>query len=178
MFGDAFRNFPFDVITAYTCPANYGPMNLFHAKATGRKATMIGYPYDDLTRWRSCYPEDVFAEQFRKVSEGWGAAMDILAEAKKDLLPEEQELFREIEIMATGAYCHLYSTDLQIRFVRCREAGDLAGMKDAAAKELENTKRLYSLVREDSRIGFESSNHYYYSLNDLLEKIINCESFL
>ena len=178
MFGDAFRNFPFDVITAYTCPANYGPMNLFHAKATGRKATMIGYPYDDLTRWRSCYPEDVFAEQFRKVSEGWGTAMEILAEAKKDLLPEEQELFREFEIMATGAYCHLYSTDLQIRFVRCREAGDLAGMKDAVAKELENTKRLYSLVREDSRIGFESSNHYYYSLNDLLEKIINCESFL
>ena len=62
--------------------------------------------------------------------------------------------------------------------MRCREAGDLAGMKDAVSKELENTKRLYSLVREDSRIGFESSNHYYYSLNDLLEKIINCESFL
>ena len=67
---------------------------------------------------------------------------------------------------------------LQIRFVRCRESGDLAGMRDAAAKELENTKRLYELVREDSRIGFESSNHYYYTLNDLLEKIVNCESFL
>lgn len=25
----------------------------------------------------------------------------------------------------------------------------------------------------DSRIGFEASNHYYYSLNDLIEKMVN-----
>ena len=178
MFGEAFRNFPFDVITAYTCPANYGAMNLLQAQATGRKATMVGFPYDDLTRWRSCYPEDVFAEQFRKVSEGWGAALPILEEVKGQLLPEELPLFREIETMAWGAYCHLCSTDLQIRFIRSRNAGDTAGMKAAAAGELENTRRLYNIVRKDSRIGFESSNHYYYTLNDLLEKIVNCESFL
>ena len=80
--------------------------------------------------------------------------------------------------MAWGAYCHLYSTDLQIRFVRSRDAGDSAGVKDAVRKELENTLRLYDIMRRDSRIGFESSNHYYYTLNDLLEKIVNCESFL
>ena len=178
MFGEAFRNFPFDVITAYTCPANYGAMNLLQANDTGRKATMVGFPYDDLTRWRACYPEDVFENQFRKVSDGWGAALPILEEVKNQILPEEQDLFREIETMAWGAYCHLYSTDLQIRFIRSRNAGDIAGMKDAAAKELENTKRLYHIMRKDSRIGFESSNHYYYTLNDLLEKIVNCESFL
>lgn len=177
-FGEAFRNYPFDVITAYTCPTHYGPMNLFHAQNTGRKATMVGFPYDDLTRWRSCYPEEAFANQFQKVSKGWGEALKILEECKDQILPEEQELFREIETMAWGAYCHLYSTDLQIRFVRSRDAGDSAGVKDAVRKELENTLRLYDIMRRDSRIGFESSNHYYYTLNDLLEKIVNCEQFL
>ena len=178
MFSEAFRNFPFDVITAYTCPANYGAMNLLYAQPTGRKATMIGFPYDDLTRWRSCYPEEVFAEQFRKVTDEWGAALVFLDEVKKQIQPAEEELFREIRTMAWGAYCHLYSTDLQIRFIRSRNAGDQDGMKKAAAAELENTRRLYHIMRHDSRIGFESSNHYYYTLNDLLEKIVNCESFL
>ena len=30
----------------------------------------------------------------------------------------------------------------------------------------------------DSRIGFEASNHYYYSLNDLIEKMVNCENVI
>lgn len=29
----------------------------------------------------------------------------------------------------------------------------------------------------DSRIGFEASNHYYYTANDLKEKILICADF-
>jgi len=34
------------------------------------------------------------------------------------------------------------------------------------------------LVRQDSRLGFEAGNHYLYTKNDLLEKIINCDDLL
>ena len=30
----------------------------------------------------------------------------------------------------------------------------------------------------DSRIGFEASNHYLYTANDLREKVLNCEHLL
>ena len=36
-------------------------------------------------------------------------------------------------------------------------------------------KKLHGLLLSDSRIGFEASNHYYYTANDLKEKILNCE---
>ena len=36
-------------------------------------------------------------------------------------------------------------------------------------------KILMDIVRKDSRIGFEASNHYYYTLNDLAEKVITCQ---
>ncbi len=42
----------------------------------------------------------------------------------------------------------------------------------AAAREL------FALARADSRIGFESSNHYYYVPQDLIEKAINCDYVL
>ena len=34
---------------------------------------------------------------------------------------------------------------------------------------------LFTLTQEDSTIGFESSNQYYYTPLDLVEKVINCE---
>jgi hypothetical protein len=44
--------------------------------------------------------------------------------------------------------------------------------------EEEHAKVLYALQREDSRIGFEASNHYYYLPQDLVEKDLNCERIL
>ncbi len=34
--------------------------------------------------------------------------------------------------------------------------------------------KLHDIMMKDSRIGYEASNHYYYTTNDLKEKIINC----
>ena len=45
-------------------------------------------------------------------------------------------------------------------------------------QERDIARRLYDIVRRDSRIGFEASNHYYYTLNDLREKVLSCELML
>ena len=47
--------------------------------------------------------------------------------------------------------------------------------------EMETVQTLINLRLQDSRIGFESSNHYFYTLQDLKEKMINlayCETTL
>jgi hypothetical protein len=139
---------------------------------------MIGYPYDDLEGWRSVYPEAVFEDQFRKVTEGWKQGLDELAALKRELSDAELPAWQELWNMAAASYCHLRSTYLQIRFVRQRNAGDSAAMRGTVQEELELTHMLYEIARRDSRIGFEASNHYYYCLNDLAEKMINCEYIL
>ena len=42
------------------------------------------------------------------------------------------------------------------------------------ADEISNARELYALAKNDSRIGFEASNHYFYVPLDLAEKVINC----
>ena len=48
-------------------------------------------------------------------------------------------------------------------------------------EEMETVQTLIDLRLQDSRIGFESSNHYFYTLQDLKEKMISlayCEEQL
>ena len=176
-FSQAFRNFPFNVEVIYTSPVNYGPMNLLHLDKTNYQASMIGFPYDDLATWRNMYPEEIFEEQFRKLNAQWKTGLDILEEAKKLIESDkEQKEFDEIYVNAVAAYCHLNSTYLQICFVRARDNGfDKTKMVEIAKEEILMAKMLMDIVKVDSRIGFEASNHYYYTLNDLAEKVITCQ---
>lgn len=178
-FSEAFRQFPFNMETIYCGPMNYGPMNLLHLKPTGYAASMIGFPYDHLAGWRNMYPEEVFRDQFRKLTEGWKQGLDTLTAAEPDVKEEEQSDFRELQILAEASYCHLRSTYLQICFIMARDHGfDRQVMIRCAREEIELAMKLHAIVRCDSRIGFEASNHYYYTLNDLREKIISCEQIL
>ena len=177
-FGEAYREFPFSVQTMYCGPMNYGPQALFRLKPTGYHGSMIGYPYDDLGGWRCDYPEEVFEEQFRKVTDGWRGGLETLARLEGRLKASDQAPFAELRNMAEAAYCHLYSSYLQVRFVRLRNAGRWSEIPAVVRAELSNTLALLRLSGRDSRIGFEASNHYYYTQSSLIEKIVNCQTIL
>ena len=49
-------------------------------------------------------------------------------------------------------------------------------MARIARSEARLARALDDLALDDSRIGFESSNQYYYMPLDLVEKVVNCES--
>ncbi len=179
IFSESFRNFPFHINVIYKAPMNFGPMNLLHLKNTGFKASMVGFPYDDLEGWRGPYPEEIFENQFRILTDGWKNGLDILDALADKILPSEQENFCDLHTVAHAAYCHLRSTYLQIAFVRARNNGpEHNRMIRCIREEMETTLELYNIVRQDSRTGFEASNHYYYTLNDLREKIVSCTLLL
>jgi len=174
IFGEAFQEFPFHVEVLYVAPPNYGPMALFFEKPTGYNATMIGFPYDDLKGWRAIYTEEVFESQFEKLCEKWVNGLEKLKEAKGLLSPEDMPNFEDLENVSEAAFCHFKSTLNQIKFVRKRNSGKIDGIMEVIDDEISITKRLLAVVSRDSRIGFEASNHYYYTRNDLVEKILNC----
>ncbi|MFA6102954.1 MAG: hypothetical protein WCV67_16640 [Victivallaceae bacterium] len=176
-FDRAFVEFPLNSIAQlYTAPQNFGPMNLLFAKPSGYTATMLGLPYDDLDSWRgNHYPEDIFEEQFRKLSTGWADGLEQLKQAREIVAPENAAALADLMNVAEAAYCHFRSTYLQIRFVRQRGSGDSKTVLSILDEEIELAGRLIEVVMRDSRIGFEASNHYYYTAADLKEKILNCE---
>ena len=51
-FSTAFSEFPYHVGVVYNAPMQYGPSALLWSKPTGYRATMVGFPYDDLDAWR------------------------------------------------------------------------------------------------------------------------------
>ena len=172
----AFREFPFHIGVLYVAPQNYGPKSLFYTEPTGFHASMIGFPYDDLEGWRSIYPQEVFENQFRRLCKGWKAGLDILSAH-----PSENPLYCELTDIARVSYCHFASVYNQIRFVRTRDAlaaapgdGDLLEqMGQILQAEKELVLELMTLRARDSRFGFEASNHYYYTQQDLKEKLLN-----
>ena len=44
-------------------------------------------------------------------------------------------------------------------------------MAKCLRKERENAELLLTLMRSDAKIGYEASNHYFYTERNLLEKI-------
>ncbi len=167
-FSTAFREFPYDGAVLYNGPQQFGPANLLFARPTGYHATMVGFPYDDLNAWRGPYPAEVFASQFEKVARGWQEGVSRLKAVSGSTAVEDLRL-------AQAAGLHFASVANQARFVLARTAGRRDEMASIARGEAELARSLYDLTLDDSRIGFEASNQYYYMPLDLVEKVINCE---
>ncbi len=188
-FSDGFREYPYHISTLYNGPQQMGPANPFYLKPTGYKATMVGLPYDDLKAWRSVYPTNVWISQMEKVRDGfargcelWGRLAGQTSGAMRQEVERELGLFRTVEL-------HIASCANQARFVAERDrllsasddaqrAASRAKLRQTVREELGVAKRLLPLVKADSRIGFESSNQYYYIPQDLLEKVLCCRSIL
>lgn len=200
---DAFSHFPFHIDSLYYGPQNFGPMSPFFLETTGYRASMIGYPYDDMEGWSGIYPADVYEDEYRQLVEGWREGLsDLLVYKGKN-----SEL-DEMILMAQAVLCQYESAYHHIQFVNRRDAmlasedaalvdniavaegaADLAKgiatlrneMLRIVREEMETVQTLINLRLQDSRIGFESSNHYFYTLQDLKEKMINlayCEERL
>jgi len=178
---ESFSEYPYHIGTVYNAPQQVGPSNLFFRKPTGYRSTMVGFPYDDLTSWRSVYPPEVFAAQMEKSATGFGDAAVCfrrLADTVRATSPELAKKFDAEARIATAVQTHFLSVANQVNFVLARDAGDTDAMRRIVRGELELVKTFFPIVKADSRIGFEASNHYYYVPIDLVEKIINCCSIL
>jgi len=186
-FSTAFAQYPFDAGVVYTCPVQLGPANLLYARPTGYHATMVGFPYDDLDGWRGPYPREVFVSQFQKLSDGWGRGLLEFRRAV-DLAPPALRAPAAADLrVAEAAGLHFRSVVNQSRFIVAREALGRPNIDAATRAKIENdmnrilrdeisaARELFILCRQDSRIGFEPSNQYYYLPQDLIEKVICCQ---
>ena len=191
-FSAAFSQYPFDVAVLYRSPVQLGPANPLYAKKTGYKATMSGFPYDDLDGWRGPYPADVFITQFEQVAEGWRLGLAPLqAAVEKAPPPRRAEAQAELRY-AKAAALHFQSVANQAAFVVARdmlvERGDTlspdqwrhlrAAIRRRLQSEIMLAHRLFTLAHDDSRIGFEATCQYFYLPLDLVEKVVNCRWLL
>jgi len=188
----AFRQYPFHISVVYTSPVQIGPANPLYPSKTGYKATMWGIPYDDLDSWRGPYTPEVLAAQFEKMADGWEPGIAELQAAVEKSPPERRSAVAEDLRFARAAAINFRSVANQARFILARDAlvdssKPLAPeqqrrlrleMKDLLESEIALARQLFTLTRDDSRIGFEPSCQYFYLPLDLVEKVVNCRWLL
>ncbi len=192
-FSAAFSEFPYHIGVVYSGPQQLGPANLLWREPTGYRATMVGFPYDDLDAWRAVYPPEVFIQQLNHVADGFDQALRQLQSATAERQPKalathRQALEAEVRV-AEAAMIHFRSAANQARFVLARGAVLAARTPEERAPhllelarvlndEIALARRLFQLQSRDSRLGFEASNHYFYVPCDLQEKVLNCRHLL
>lgn len=173
LLSEAFDAFPFDMQVAYEAPQHFAPANLLFKQKTGYSASMVGYPHDDLERWRSIFPEETFLSQLHVLSDRWEIGVNALQDAVQTSSdPQLDEILRYAKVCQN----HFRSTYLQACFVRDRDRGILR--KDILEEERKIALSEASLMAEDPMIGYEASNHYFFTRQALLEKALCCAYLL
>jgi hypothetical protein len=192
LMSNAYREYPFHISVVYTSPVQWGPANPLYPVKTGYSATMWGLPYDDLNGWRGPYPPEVFTAQFEKVAQGWQPGIAELQRAVENAPAERRDEAQADLRLARAAAIHFQAVANQAAFVQARDTlADAsitlspeqrqnlrAEIKRRLESEIALARELYTLTREDSRIGFEPSCHYFYLPLDLVEKVVNCRWLL
>lgn len=188
---EGFAEYPYHVGVNYNGPQHMGPANPLYWNATGYAASMVGIPYDDLNAWRCVYPEEVFVSQLRKVAGKFAEGVAMLKKTAERMPPEAKAACMQDCRYAEVVGLHYASAANQAEFVQLRnrlqalsanpEGGNsaekaqiTARLQDLITDEIQLAKREYALCQEDSAIGFESTNHYWFVPQDLVEKLMNC----
>lgn len=166
----AFREFPYHQGVVYNAPLQMGPANPIWPQATHYRSCMVGIPYDDLKNWRAVYPPEIFAGQLEKVASCFESAVGKL----RTTVAEPPPAMAEELLFAEAAALHFASVANQAKAVMARDAADNPALQKLCEAEIKLAIRLHSLQSQDTRIGFEASNQYYYIPHDLVEKVINC----
>lgn len=171
-FCEGFVEFPFTISCLYKSPKNLGSANLWSLKKEEKLSCMIGYTWDDYENWCSDYSYEKYIFQFTKLLSNWNQGIKILESIEPD------EKISELLLFAKGAYNHFEYDLIHTKYAFCKR--DLPKYKtqllDLIPEARKNAYDLIDLIYSDGRIGFEASNHYYYTVNNIIEKLLNLDN--
>jgi hypothetical protein len=187
LFSEAFQMFPYGV-AIYILPTQHGPANLLRIKPTGLKPGMILFPYDQYQSWKGAYPAETVQRLMAQMTAKWSAGVEVLKQAGARAPAGGQKAAQLEFAIAQTCQTHFESTANQIEFYLLRDERAAAGkdrrleirgrMIALAERERELGRAQFLVARRESLIGYEASNHYYYTPWDLVEKMLNCEQVI
>ncbi len=174
-FSEAFRNFPFDVTVIYFSPHNIGAANLLYPEPTNYSSTMVTIPYDDLKKWVGPYTPEIYCKCLNKLCSQWQKGLQYLDAAASEIEADFAENYQDLRSVALACYCSYASAINQAKYINELRGTDRKDEISALlTDEISLAETMLKLSSADSRLGFEATNHYAYTRNELLEKIINC----
>jgi hypothetical protein len=175
MFCKGFTKIPFDVHMLYFSPKTIGVANLWSLLPEEKQSAMVSNSYDDFEIWTAVYGVDTYLKCIKDAIRYMKKGVEIF-----ESIPSPNAELKSLITYAKAALNHYTADCLQTRFsVLKRNLNE--NIKEIISV-LKAEKRLaiemLSLVKLDSKIGYEASNHYFYNRRNLAEKIINTDKLL
>ena len=162
-----FSYFPFDTYLLYFSPINIGPANMIYRDVTNRKATMVTFPYDDISSWVNNNSKDIFISKMKKMIRYFKKSSNILTSINNSD-NSIKEIIRYLNVWTIN-----YESTLNQYLFNLSKINKDKNINKYLNKELALTLELYKIASFDSFIGYEASNQYVFNQNMFLEKIIN-----
>jgi len=169
---NAFDEYPFSLAVVYHGPQQIGPANLLYNEATGRKATMVGFPYDDIEGWRGAFSVETYIGQLKKMYIKWEEGIRILRQA----YDHYDKKLEEVICCAEACLVIFHSCYNQAFYISERDKK--SDKSSILRSEMGLAKDMLALMAKNACIGYESSNQYHFTKSNLLEKIVNCDYLL
>ncbi|MBO5412488.1 MAG: hypothetical protein J6A38_05370 [Clostridia bacterium] len=166
LFSEGYRYYPFDLNSLYNGAQHVGSTNIWYKKRTGLDATMVCYPYDAIEQWKTCSDEE-YENCLERLLAHFERGLELLDTVTRN------EALEELRRMAETVYVNLRSELVQFRYTKIKETASYQDVRALIEEERSLTKRLYRLASVDARIGYEASNHYFFTQNSFLEKLVN-----
>ena len=168
-FCKGFKEYPFSIQSLYLSPKTLGVANLWDKGRSEKGSTMVCFAYDDFESWITPYPYSVYISQYEKLLCEWQKGIDILSEIPKNRLIDELLLFAKV------AHCHFLADKLQTEYSMEKRGENSLAIKSILQKEKALCEQILSLANSSALVGFETSNHYFYTQRNIIEKYLNAE---
>ena len=170
LFSRGYREYPFSAYTAYHDPNNLGVSNRWSLTPNTNKTTMVNWTFDDPEYYAKPYPIDIYLNQYEKLLADWDKGIEILEGVDGDLA-------REILLFAKVAGNHFRSSIVHTKYVLAKrklpESKD--EMRAVIAEERALCEELIELLPQSTMIAYETSNHYFYTERDIIEKLVQLD---
>ena len=172
---EGFREYPFSCDHLYFSPQTLGPYNMWTLYPEEKRSMMVSLVFDDLELWCEKYPYEVFVSQTEKMLEKWKRGLSMLRALEGKNL-ELDSLIRFTE----AAYIHLNADLIQTKYAYLKRSvkENKEELSSLIRESRDDALRLAELASLEPTIGFEASNHYYYSPRLLIEKALNADKLL
>ena len=170
-----FREYPFSIDGLYFSPKNVGPANLISLENEEKESCMVGYSFDDYEHWVGPYGYDIYVKQMKKLVKLMSNSVKVI-----ESIEEKDQKIQELLLYTKVSLLHftydLYHTEFsQLKRNLNENKEKIISLLKKMRKLTINAIKYASL---DSKIAFETSNHYFYVQNNLLEKLVNIDIVL
>ncbi len=166
---DAFKEFPYASCSLYYSPKNVGYGNLWSIEFENRGGYMVGNAFDKYENWIWPYTYEQYVKAYKNLIEKWKIGLDLLDKINGD------EIVEKVKSYALVTYLH-FRADYHQTLYSFYKREPLSYKNEIIEVISQSENDVYLLIKEvkkDGTIGFEASNHYYYNVRTLKEKLLN-----